>query len=501
MRKMLFFLLLFFASLMLGSTLASAQGEARSKCGRSQLCGTIEAMAVERYDEVEDEIKLVETRYSIRIGDRSYGLDGETKDLANAIGKTVIVQGRVRGNRIYVEKHDFELPPSEIRALPPGEHDINFSTLEPNDPNINFGFGSTPRPTAGDYSVAVQMAQVIGQQPHNTTPEQLTQAYFSTGPGSFSAKDFLLKASGNMFRIDGSVLPGVVMVNGVAANCDPDMFNGWKDQVNLANANNSTWQAANTRVIYYPAMDGCFSTAVGSVGIKGGPNNVQYVFLSRSYSSSITVENFLKGLSQTLAHELGHNVGIALHPGGLNPDGTIMDSDDRGDFMAGRFRNPNLYNRFVLGWVQGRVTAISGPRRNAAGEIIPYRFKLFPPDQNSRGLLNGRNGVVIQLFNADGSLSSKIMVIEVRRNYGYDTFGATHWYVTGVTVRICDADMTLNTARSLVWDYTPWSIFGFDDATIPQGATADLESQYGVRVTFDNRSLVLGSEISILISR
>lgn len=513
-RKIIFVFVIIYS--LLGSNLVLAQGQDvvdDRRCGRGLLCGTIEAIAGDYYDAEADELKSLDTRYKIRLDDgRKLDLVGEIKELANAVDKRVAIQGKMRGKELYVEKHNFETPVAELRDFSPGQIELNSANPPANVGPTNVNFGVLPGPTSGNRKVAIQFVRVenIGSPTFDINYEQMNYAAFAkqestSDPAVFSAHDFYKKSSFGIFGLEGTVMQNVITVTGTFSTpeeCTQMIVEGWPNQVKAQNANNPVWEAADTKIVYFSTIANCGSQAWGSVGVKGSNGTPKYAEIHTPKASFETMTEYLKRLTATISHEIGHNLGIGQHSGGLNPDGTISDSGDRGCFMAGKFRFPNIYNRLAMGWFQGRMVAISGPRRNSQGQVIAYTFNLSPPDMPFRGLLNARNAIVVQLHNLDGTISDKIAVIEVRRIYKYDAFAIGNAYVMGVSVRIANADMTLMTAKPLMIDSTPGSIFAFDDAPLLEGQTLDLTQQFGFSVNHELFSSgVPGSRVSILVSR
>ncbi len=478
MRRILF---VFFSALLFSSLAFGQKSESDFKCPKGNICGQL-TQVMDMPD--DEEVFLLQAD-----DQKLYQLDGNLYDLKQAVGQRVAIVGRMRNDRIHV-RESFFVPKTKTNSIAPF---YGAKTLELGDDasdRVTPEIFTVPGPTLGDRKIIVVRVLFEGdpmptEQEVAAQTEQLNFVYFSqTG---YAVNNFYrVSTKFARFSITGVVHPVWVRIPHQPTDCASNMFNLWTNSVSSLMTGNPEWDAARTKVLIFRPIVDCNLNGYATVGSKGDPGFIGNVWMQMT--DSLTMNNF-RQLVITSCHEIGHNIGVALHSGGITPAGVISDSADRADFVASRLKLPNIYNRLAFGWFVGKVVILSGPQ--------VYTTNLVPPDMTSKQT----QGIVIQLRNADGSLSDRILLLEVRRISEFDDFSSQYIaYSQGLAIRFGLADMTDPSARSLILDTTPDTLFGFDDAPLAVGRTYVIP-EYGVTIEYIQRTMALGARVRVTMTR
>lgn len=496
MTKKFIFCVVFFFSLLLGSSSVFAQREARGKldtvdkwCIPDMICGKV----VKIISDSEDFTSSSE-HYMFRIlgEQRLRPMNGNLDNVEEAINKNVNIVGSIDKDQIFVNKMSFD--PDPIRK--PLDFNPNPDSIQ-EMVESNFSITSPP-PTRYVRNVYVVRVKFQGdpnpsQAENDLQIQQLTSAWFTSDR---SSSMFFRDASFQQFSLAGSVHPTWVEIPFPATNCENLMFSSWTDSIIAQLGSVPAFANANTVSVNFREIPGCTFNGNGSLGVKGALNGRGFIW--HQMLPSLFANNSRLYI-QTISHEVGHNLGLN-HAGGFTVDGVYTDGGDIGDFMASRFRLPNLFTRFALGWTQGRFTIFSGPRA-APYQDMPWQVHVFPPDQHAPRLPNGRNGVGILLYNADGTLHDKMILLETRRDSTFDTFSPEHTgAVQGLGILLVDRDQTRSTAKSYRLDATPGTPMGWSDAFLPPAQSVTIP-QFGLRIEARERNMMRGMQVWIYMTQ
>jgi len=348
-----------------------------------------------------------------------------------------------------------------------------------------------PPPTVGFRKTLVIMVRLQDQTPSQITEAQIRDAVFT---GDYSANAFLRQASGykfgltGRFRSDGDIQNWVTIPFSVTENCSQQLFNAWTTAADdAANSNGFSKTEYTLRMYMFPPIPGCVYGAVGSLGQLGNSTLV-----GQSWYQLPSDPNFLSQRVPAVYHEVGHNIGIALHSGSqVSETDPGTDAGDRGDFMGNAKVFPHNINRMRFGWLTGKILHITQPSQNT--------YKLFPPIHFSKG----NKAIRIPLKNTAGEFIGKSIWLESRKPTTslFEVFPTDRQaYVTGISIRYVKDDLVDLATKPLIRDTTPTSTAGDEDAPLQVGQTyTDLT--YGVIIEFLYRSETLGDIVRVTVTR
>ena len=318
-----------------------------------------------------------------------------------------------------------------------------------------------PGSTNGTRTVAVILFNFAGDQRRPYTAEQARRVIFD---GEASVNTYLREASFGQTGITGDVF-GWFTIPERAADC---RFAQWGRAAQaLAAFSGVDLSGYQHRVLVFPHLPDCEWTGMAEL-----PGSVSWI------NGELTV--------RTVAHELGHNLGVH-HASGLRcaengipvaigGDCSQEEYGDPFDIMGAGERHTSNWNKARLGWLADSnrvdVTA-NGTYALAAQEAITSEVQL------------------LRVPRGDGLF----YYIELRQPFGsfFDNFALADPAVRGVTVRL--APDYSNAVQSQLIDTTP-STETFEDAPLTVGRTF-ADRGHGVWIV--NRG-ILGGRASVEVS-
>ena len=363
---------------------------------------------------------------------------------------------------------DLTVPVKSNSFVPTSQCQLRDQT---NNPEMNVGFPKAPGrlPSFGTIRaliIPVDFADVVGKRPPS---EEFT-------PMSDGTNDFFYKMSGNKVKFDFQVLQNWVRMPvsssfhklGTWSSGDVDGY--WKMAVDTADP---LVDYSQFDVIYVlsPREIPWSSMAYGPAGPLGETRMLTDDGAIRNITSSgaDAWQNIGQGTPwKWMAHETGHLFG--LHDLYVSPGEAVYGD---WDLMSSNWSTSaieiNLWNRYLLGWVaDSQVNCLTDVDLKTAGSEY-----LIDPIERVNAL---SKGIVVKLSD------SKILVIESRRNEGFDNLPASQEGTLVYTV-----DMTIPTIKG-GWQVQrrPGSVMkNFADAALQQG---DVITVGGVRIEILKRT-------------
>ncbi len=302
--------------------------------------------------------------------------------------------------------------------------------------------------------------------------------------GQYSESDFFWQASGFKFRLTGEVAPWETLTT-TSANCANNMFGAWTT-ARMATIPSEIKAQYRRYTFFMPEIPGCTIIAIATVANKGDDSVNQYSWIQIRPSAVNSVETFL----QLAAHEDGHKFGYPHSCGLILATGACSDTNDRADYMGIRLRYPNIYHRLSKGWFDGRLVTLNGPD--------VYFITLRSPAV----ITKTPKAVMFPLYYANGTESEEFVIIEVRKPMIpiYEFFPAQYLsYATGVALRRGNKNLPPNSSQSKLYDTTPNSPIGFDDAPLQVGLSFS-DSEFGFTVEHVSSSLARGTVIKVTLT-
>ncbi len=348
----------------------------------------------------------------------------------------------------------------------------NFLTLPPPLPSIRM-----------NYIAPMNFTDLLSTP---LTQEELNSRIFTDSQatnGQYSESDFYWQASEFKYRVIGEVEPWKT-IPFTSANCVDNMFGAWTN-ARMAMIPNEIKAIYKRYTFVLPTIPGCTIDAVGTVGTKGDETVNQYAWIPITGNRITNLSEFILAFE----HEHAHNDGFQ-HPCGLIiATGGCSDTNDRADNVGVRLRYPNLYNRLSAGWFSGKLVTLNGPG--------VYTVNLRSPAVTTKT----PKGVMVPLYNANGTSSGMILLLEVRKDMNFYEFFPPQYYTykTGVAIRRGSVDLSVNTSKSYLYDTTPNSPIGFDDAPLQVGLSFS-DPEFGFTVEHVSSSLARGTVIKVTLT-
>jgi hypothetical protein len=441
--------------------------------------GVIRKLVVHYTDESSEEIFAFESQDQDGMVRLTSGA-GSNVDLDKYNSKQVLLNGlqELRTGKLTALSVN-QLSPEDSRPqvkdgkLPMGQRTFDTDSKEFESYLSNFLTLPPPLPSVRmNYIAPMNFTDLLSTP---LTQEELNSRIFTgsqTTNGQYSESDFYWQASGFKYRVIGEVEPWKT-ISLTSANCADNMFGAWTN-ARMAMIPNEIKAIYKRYTFVLPTIPGCAIDAIATVGAKGDETVNQYSWIPITGTRISNLSEFIL----TFEHEHAHNDGFQ-HPCGLIiATGGCSDTNDRADNVGVRLRYPNLYNRLSAGWFSGKLVTLNGPGI--------YDLNICSPAVT----IKKPKGIMAPLYYANGTSSGLILLIEVRKDMNFYEFFPTQYYAykTGVAIRRGSVDLTTNTSKSYLYDTTPNSPIGFDDAPLQVGLSFS-DPQFGFTVQHISSSL------------
>lgn len=367
-------------------------------------------------------------------------------------------------------------------TLPAGVSDWNI------DPEkYNFGapsFLTLPPPTHYTRSVYVVRIRFSDFDVPEKQPAELQQNFFGTTIQSPSSKGFFERQVG-FFQIDGTVYPEVITIPFTKDYCAAQsrIYNECTEWVQnfLTNSVGVNLNGKSLCLVFPPAIDSAGGSA--TVGPKGDQTFTGNVWLPLR-------GNVLRFFLMISNHELGHNIGMP-HSGAIGGDGILYQTDDRADFMAAKnVAGPNVFNRLMMGWFQGRLTTISGPTGPSGVFVRVQPFNSFTKQPR---------GLIIELRRETGQVEYRFIEWS-RHQMPFNDLTLDMRYSNGLVIRKGDSNMVPYQNNSWVLDCNPQTPLP-NDAPCLLGGQSWVEPEFGLTIDFYGTSIMGGLTIRVILTR
>lgn len=452
--------------------------------------GIVRKLVVHYTDESSEEIFAFESQDQDGMVRLTSGV-GTNLDLDKYNSKQVLLNGQqdLRTGKLTAFSVN-QLSPEDPRPtakdgkLPMGQRTFDTDSKDFERYLSNFLTLPPPLPSARmNYIAPMNFTDLLSTP---LTQEELNSRIFTgsqSSNGQYSETDFYWQASEFKYRVIGEVEPWKT-IPFTSENCADNMFGAWTN-ARMAMIPSEIKAIYKRYTFVLPAIPSCSITAIATVGNKGDETVNQYSWIQISETRRTSLIDFIL----VFEHEHAHNDGFQ-HPCGLIiATGGCSDTNDRADNVGSRLRYPNLYNRLSAGWFSGRLVTLNGPG--------VYTVNLRSPAVTTKT----PKGVMIPLYNTNGTSTGMILLLEVRKDMNFYEFFPPQYYTykTGVAIRRGSVDLSVNTSRSYLYDTTPNSPIGFDDAPLQVGLSFS-DPEFGFTVEHVSSSLARGTIIKVTLT-
>jgi hypothetical protein len=372
------------------------------------------------------------------------------------------------------------LVPEKVEILEQQKSDLEQPETNLEQPITNFNLSNSVT-----RSIAVILVNFINDTSQPVSHEAMRRAVF-TDPTSANA--FWQRTSRGRLRLagrqreDGDVF-GYLTLPFANYDCTLNRADQeWRPAAaQLARERGIDVDSYQTVIYVFPGLPGC-SVAFADIGPISNHN------------VSLNVTTFGHISAKTMAHEIGHNLGLAhSNSYGNCPSNQPFQNCSSGtiygdyDVMGTYYHLLHNYNLLRLGWLSGKTRTFDSPG--------VYYTSLVSPNQLRQGI----SMVKIRLKDPSGNFTDKSLFLEYRQPKApFDIFQPQTSIDKGLSVRFAYENTSITAFNQLI-DFKPDTRLG-DDGTLLPGNTFT-NSYYGFSISTLSVDPKRGLQVKIELTR